>query len=165
LFLYNQNSTFNTTVRQKALICAFLNEVVRTLSKRIVRSHVRPHAITLISCSAYSILKMEAKCSSEGSVDFNRVNDVILHKIILLIAIAVRISKLKCVLALEPLNWILYRVYIDTYQLIIYPILISIRWALFYKSRLKLLIVRNRQAMCLIINILLCLFAVLHLYC
>jgi hypothetical protein len=38
----------------------------------IFRVECLPPAFTLVSCSAYSALKLEAICSSEMSVDFQR---------------------------------------------------------------------------------------------
>jgi hypothetical protein len=39
-----------------------------------------PHAFTLVSCSAYSL--MEAICSSETSIDFNGLHGVITQQIV-----------------------------------------------------------------------------------
>jgi hypothetical protein len=72
-----------------------------------------PHAFTLVSCSAYSTLKMETICSSETSVDFQRTTRrYITEDSILFLTTAVRISNPArlVIVACPTFLWTVHRI-------------------------------------------------------
>jgi hypothetical protein len=64
------------------------------VNRRFGGTYRLPPAFTLVSCSAYSTLKMEAICSSETSVDLQRTTGVIsLQCLYCLLLLSVEVKK------------------------------------------------------------------------